>query len=143
MGDNPRIEELRRRVQSDPASLAFAPLAEEYRRLGRFEEALLTCDAGLERYPSYVSARVTLGRTLMEVGRLDDARRELEAVLHAAPENLAAIRGLAEIHQRQGPAHAREADVSQTLPQRRADLDALERFQTAVRAARASDEPSS
>lgn len=141
MGDNPRIEELRRRVESDPASLAFAPLADEYRRLGRFDEAISTCEAGLERYPSYVSARVTLGRTLMDLGRLEDARRVLGAVLHAAPENLAAIRGLAEIHQRQGPAHAREAEMMQPPGQRRAELDALERFQAAVRAARAFDEP--
>ena len=30
MADSPRIEELRRRVQSDPASIAFAALAEEF-----------------------------------------------------------------------------------------------------------------
>ena len=45
MADSPRIEELKRRVQSDPASIAFAALAEEYRRAGRFEEAIETCRA--------------------------------------------------------------------------------------------------
>ena len=102
MADNPRIEELKRRVQSDPASIAFAALAEEYRRAGRFEEAIDTCSAGLVRHPSYLSAHVTLGRALIEVGRLDEAREELESVLKLAPENLAAIRGLAEIHDRTG-----------------------------------------
>ncbi|HEX4684470.1 MAG TPA: hypothetical protein VH277_17255, partial [Gemmatimonadaceae bacterium] len=48
------------------------------------------------------SAHVTLGRALIEVGRLQDARGELEYVLKLAPENLAAIRGLAEIHHRVG-----------------------------------------
>ena len=100
MADSPRIEELKRRVQSDPASIAFAALAEEYRRSERFEEAIETCTAGLVRHPSYLSAHVTLGRALIEVGRLDAAREELEYVLKLAPENLAAIRGLAEIHHR-------------------------------------------
>lgn len=100
MSVNPRIEELRRRVQADPASIAFAALAEEYRRVGNYTDAIETCIAGLKRHPSYVSARVTLGRALIEVGRFDEAEHELQLVLKAAPENLAAIRGLAGIHHR-------------------------------------------
>jgi predicted Zn-dependent protease len=102
MSETSRIEELKRRVQSDPASIAFAALAEEYRRAGRFDEAIATCAAGLVRHPSYLSAHVTLGRALMEVGRFEEARAELEHVLKLAPENLAAIRGLADIHHRSG-----------------------------------------
>jgi Tetratricopeptide repeat len=56
-----------------------------------------------------VSARVTLGRALMDMGDYDAATSELEQVLRVAPENLAAIRALAEIHRRRGempePAH--------------------------------------
>ena len=102
MADNPRIEELRRRVQADPASIAFAALAEEYRRAGRYKEAIETCRTGLQRHPSYLSARVTLGRSLVQIAQFDEAREVLEHVLRAAPENLAAIRALAEIHERQG-----------------------------------------
>ena len=101
---SPRIEELRRRVQKDPTSIAFAQLAEEYRRMGDYEQAVTTCRAGLAHHPSYLSARVTLGRALMELHRYNDARTELEAVLDLASDNLAAIRGLAEIHQRRGEA---------------------------------------
>jgi tetratricopeptide (TPR) repeat protein len=86
----------------DPASIAFAALAEEFRRAERYEEAIETCTAGLVRHPAYLSAHVTLGRALMEVGRLQEAQQELELVLKLAPENLAAIRGLAEIHRRLG-----------------------------------------
>ncbi|HXG56964.1 MAG TPA: tetratricopeptide repeat protein [Vicinamibacterales bacterium] len=108
---------MRRRVQADPASIAFAALAEEYRRAGRFDEAISTCLTGLKRHPSYLSAHVTLGRALIEVDRFDDARDELEFVLRAAPENLAAIRGLAEIHHRQGDVSYPEDDASEdTLP---------------------------
>lgn len=102
MAPLPRIDELKRRVQSDPASIAFAALAEEYRRLGQYEESVATCLNGLQRHPAYLSARVTLGRSLIELGRYDEARTELEQVLRTAPENLAAIRGLADIHTRRG-----------------------------------------
>jgi tetratricopeptide (TPR) repeat protein len=98
--DNPRIEDLRRRVQKDPASIAFAQLAEEYRRAGDCEEAIRVCETGLAQHPAYLSARVTLGRALFELGRLDEARAEFLRVLDAAPDNLIAVGKLAEIHQR-------------------------------------------
>jgi len=116
VADNPRIEELRRRVQKDPASIAFAQLAEEYRRAGRYEESIETCEVGLARHPGYLSARVTLGRALIEVGQLERAHGELSQVLRAAPENLAALRGLAEIHHRQG-------DLAKALEYYRSALD--------------------
>ena len=98
--DHPRIDELRRRVQKDPASIAFAQLAEEHRRAGEFEEAIRICRAGLRQHPSYLSARVTLGRALIETGQFDDALREVEQVLRTAPDNLAAVQALADIRQR-------------------------------------------
>jgi len=98
--DNPRIEDLRRRIQKDPASIAFAQLAEEYRRAGDCEEAVKVCEAGLAQHPAYLSARVTLGRALFELGRLEDSRAEFLRVLDAAPDNLIAVGKLAEIHQR-------------------------------------------
>ena len=100
MAENLRIEGLRRRVEKDPASIAFAQLAEEYRRAGRNEEAIAVCRSGLTIHPNYLSARVTLGRALVELDEVDAAEVELAQVLHGAPENLAAIRGLAEIHKR-------------------------------------------
>ena len=102
MSENPRIEELRRRVQKDPASIAFAQLAEEHRRAGSFEEAIAACRTGLAIHPGYNSARVTLGRALIETNELETAETELNQVLRNAPENLAAIRGLADVHHRRG-----------------------------------------
>ncbi len=116
MTDTPRVEELKRRVQRDPASISFAALAEEYRRLGLFAEAIETCRAGLLRHPAYISARVTLGRALVEVGEFDAASVELEQVLRSAPENLAAIRALADIHRRRG-------EIPETIDQYDASYD--------------------
>lgn len=100
MPDHSRLDDLRRRVEKDPASIAFAQLAEEYRRAGLLEQAVEVCRAGLAIHPGYLSARVTLGRALIELNQLEPAKQELEQVLRSAPENLAAIRGLAEIHHR-------------------------------------------
>lgn len=41
---------------------------------------------------------MTLGRALQQLGQTADARAEFEYVLSLAPDNLAAIRGLAEMH---------------------------------------------
>ncbi len=100
MSEHSRIEDLRRRIDSDPASIAFAALAEEYRRTGRFEEAIAVCAGGLKRHPSYLSAHVTLGRALLETDRLEEARATLEFVVRAAPGNLSAVHALAEAHRR-------------------------------------------
>src|SRR5690349_20902903 len=97
MADSPRLEELRRRVQADPASIAFAALAEEYRRAGKFREAVEASRAGLRYHPTYVSARVTLGRSLVELQEVEQAERELTFVLKSAPDNLAARRALGEL----------------------------------------------
>ena len=69
---------------------------------GPIQESIDVCRAGLALHPGYLSARVTLGRALIELDQLDEAQAELELVLASAPENLAAIRGLAEIHHRRG-----------------------------------------
>jgi tetratricopeptide (TPR) repeat protein len=105
VADNPRIEDLRRRIQKDPASIAFAQLAEEHRRAGQFEEAVRVCRTGLAQHPAYLSARITLGRALLEMARYDEAATEFEYVLKAAPDNLTAVRELADIEQRRRAIH--------------------------------------
>jgi tetratricopeptide (TPR) repeat protein len=115
MGESARLEELKRRVESDPASIAFATLAEEYRRAGRFDEAVDATRAGLRFHPTYVSARVTLGRSLMELEEHEQAERELRLVLKTSPDNLAARRALGDLYWRQ-------SDLTR----------ALEQFQSAV-----------
>jgi Flp pilus assembly protein TadD len=128
VAENPRIEELRRRVQKDPASIAFAQLAEEQRRAGEFDEAIRVSRTGLTQHPGYLSARVTLGRALLETGQYEQARAELEQVLRTAPDNLAAIRALAEVHQRLEKTDAPSAPVPDPEPPRPdrvlAELDA-------------------
>lgn len=96
MADNPRIDELRKRLEKEPGSRVFAQLAEELRKSGELGEAIEVCRAGLEKQPGYWSARMTLGRSLQESGDLPAARPEFEAVLRASADNILASRLLGE-----------------------------------------------
>src|SRR6187397_3498981 len=79
---------------------AFGGIAERFRRAGDLDRAIALCQEGLKKFPNQLSARVTLGWSLLDQGKYDEARAELEQVLRRAPDNLAAIRGLAELHDR-------------------------------------------
>jgi len=98
----PRLDDLKARWEREPLSRAFVPLAEEYRRLGRFPEAEKACREGLQRHPNYYSARVLLGRTLLELDRLDEAAEEFRRVLESEPQNILAGKLLAGIYRNQG-----------------------------------------
>jgi tetratricopeptide (TPR) repeat protein len=101
--EDSRIEKLRRRLREDPASIAFAQLGEELRRAGRHQEAVDVCRAGLASYPAYLSARVTLGRALIDLDQLDEAQSELEKVLKSSADGVPAARALEILGQRRGP----------------------------------------
>jgi tetratricopeptide (TPR) repeat protein len=96
VASNPRIDDLRGRLEKDPGSRLFAQLAEELRKDGELEEAIRVSRAGLQRHPAYPSARMTLGRALLDTGDLAAARIEFETVLKGAPDNILASRFLGE-----------------------------------------------
>lgn len=91
-----RIDDLRRRLERDPGSRLFAQLAEEYRKAGNHADAIRIARAGLAQHPAYPSARLTLGRALLESGDLAGARAELETALRDAPDNILASRFLGQ-----------------------------------------------
>jgi thioredoxin-like negative regulator of GroEL len=76
-----RLTQLRARWQADPSSRVFLQLAEEYRHLGRVQDALQVLDAGLKEHPGYLSALVAKGRCLLELGDAGAARGVLERVV--------------------------------------------------------------
>src|SRR5882762_1706099 len=99
---NPAIESLKDRIARDPLSRAFLQLAEEYRKEGRYQEAIDVCLDGLQRHPAYHTARISLGRTYLEAGDLENARRTFVEVLELQPENHLAAKLLAEIQKKMG-----------------------------------------
>ena len=72
--------------------------AEKLRRSGNPQGAIDLCRDALVRFPGHLSARVTLGWALLDLGQLKEAREEFEQVRKSAPDNFAAIRGLAQLH---------------------------------------------
>ena len=102
-------------------SATFNVVAERFRRAGQCDRAIALCEEGLAEYPEHLSARVTLGCALLDLGQYADAHRELQIVIKRAPDNLAAIRGLAELHSR--GIEAQDADEMQAAEDARAAED--------------------
>ncbi len=96
------IEKLRLKVEKDPNSRFFLPLAEEYRKSGMLDEAITVILRGLEYQPGYTSARVALGRLYFEKNMIEEARNEFENVVKSIPDNLFSHKKLAEIYTASG-----------------------------------------
>ena len=99
MGTKSLVLNRRPKVPAEDTA-AFGAIAERFRRAGALDQAVSLCRDGLQKFPDHISARATLGWSLLDLGKYDEARIELEQVLRRAPDNLAAIRGLAELHDR-------------------------------------------
>ena len=110
-----RLDELRRRLEKDPGSRLFAQLAEQLRKEGELEEAIGVARAGLEKHPTYPSARLTLGRALLDSGDATAARAELEAAVQGAPDNILASRLLGEALETLGELKAAVEQLRATL----------------------------
>src|SRR3989442_13846296 len=75
------------RLQRDPGSLAFAQLADLYRKAGRTREAVTLCREGLARYPHYTTARLILPKTPAVEGTLAEALPETSRILEGAAKD--------------------------------------------------------
>ncbi len=97
-----RLEELKRLLQRDPTSRQFLALAEEYRRHGKYRDAVITLERGLAMHQTSVAGHVALGKTYQQLDRLEDAIRSFTNALRIDRENLVAIRQLAEVYLARG-----------------------------------------
>src|SRR5262249_27330343 len=85
----PRADDIRHheaRLARDPSSQAYAALAEAYRRGGRLDDAIRVCRQGLERHPTYSTARFILAKVLLDRDEVVEARAEVERFLQAEPD---------------------------------------------------------
>jgi len=92
--DAERIHDWMDEMARDPASLAFMPLVDSLRRLGRFDEARRYALRGLERHPHLAGAHDALARVLTDAGDEGQARDEWEFALRLDPSHQASLRGL-------------------------------------------------
>ena len=105
VGEDPGAVAIRRyeeRLAKDPASLAFAPLADAYRRVRRTREAIDLCREGLGRFPHYTTARLILAKAHLDDGNSEAALAELGIILESSPKDAQAHRLAAEIHRKAG-----------------------------------------
>jgi tetratricopeptide (TPR) repeat protein len=91
-----RIEELRKKFDENPRRY-FAPLANEYRKAGDFDQAIFICQEYLPQQPGHMSGHIVFGQALFEARRLPEAKTVFETALSLDPENLIALRHLADI----------------------------------------------
>lgn len=96
-----RIDELRKKFDENPRRY-FAPLANEYRKLGDFDQAIFICQEFLPQQPGHMSGHIVYGQALFEAGRHDEARAVFETALALDPENLIALRHLGDIARAHG-----------------------------------------
>jgi tetratricopeptide (TPR) repeat protein len=94
---DPEIERLSERLQKDPESLVFAPLADAYRRSGLIEEAIDVLRKGMDKHPNYASAYIVLGRCYQDQKMHELARSEYEKALEVDPRNFLASRLYASV----------------------------------------------
>src|SRR6202035_4379456 len=103
MATSGRIEELRRKFDENPRRY-FAPLANEYRKAGDFDQAIFICQEHLPQQPGHMSGHIVYGQALFEAKRLEEARTVFETALALDPENLIALRQLGDIARELGDA---------------------------------------
>jgi tetratricopeptide (TPR) repeat protein len=101
MSSSARIDELRKKFDENPRRF-FAPLANEYRKAGDFEQAVFICQEYLPQQPGHMSGHIVYGQTLFDMGRDEEAKAVFETALTLDPENLIALKHLGDI--------ARQAD---------------------------------
>lgn len=102
MAPSREIEKLQRRWQENPLGLTFAPLAEAYRKEGMYEDALELLEIGLTQHPNYIPAHIVRGRCHLDTRSDAAAEAAFHRVLDLDPENVIALKGLAEIAERAG-----------------------------------------
>lgn len=99
---SPEIIKLMDKITQNPTSRLFAPLAEEYLKCEMVDEAIIVLVEGIKNHPSYVAARVLLGKIYLQKNKIPEAQAEFEQVIAINPENILAHKKLAMIYQGQG-----------------------------------------
>ncbi len=101
MSSSARIDELRKKFDENPRRY-FAPLANEYRKAGDFEQAVFICQEYLPQQPGHMSGHIVYGQTLFDMGRDEEAKAVFETALTLDPENLIALKHLGDIARQAG-----------------------------------------
>jgi tetratricopeptide (TPR) repeat protein len=105
MASSARIDELKKKFDENPRRY-FAPLANEFRKAGDAEQAIMICEEFLPQQPGHMSGHIVYGQALFDLGRQEEARTVFETALTLDPENLIALRHLGDIARAHGDPEA-------------------------------------
>ncbi len=141
---NEEIDKLKKKVEKNPKSKLFVPLAEAYKQRDMIDEAIEVLLKGINDQPEYTSAGVALGKIYLDKEMLTEAREEFEKVIRQIPDNLLAHKRLAYIYEEQGE-HDMAVDKYQTVldlsPNDVDAAEALESLKSRSQSPRTTDEP--
>ncbi len=98
-------------LERDPASYAFIPLSNLYRKIGLFDDALAVAQRGCSRHPNLVAGQLSLGLACHELGLTAKCRHALENVVRITPENVEAQRILSRMYADAGEHTAAESSL--------------------------------
>ena len=101
MASSARIDELKKKFDENPRRY-FAPLANEYRKVGDLDQAIFICEAYLPQQPGHMSGHIVYAQTLFEMGRFDESKAAFGTALALDPENMIALRHLGDIARHAG-----------------------------------------
>jgi tetratricopeptide (TPR) repeat protein len=86
------LEYYRLLFKNHPRKKYFVPLAEIYRSLECFDEALEILKEGLKYHPEYIIARALLAQTYFQMGYFVQANHEAHKAIESDFENIAALK---------------------------------------------------
>lgn len=96
------IEKLKRQWDENPKGTSFAPLAELYRKDGQHDKAMEVLRMGLENNPRHIPGNIVRGRCCLDLKQDAEAEVAFRRALELDPENVIALKALADITERAG-----------------------------------------
>ena len=86
------------KLEENPSSKVFLPLALAYLRLGKFDEVITVCQSGLDHNPDYIAAKTVMAEAFLGKGLKEEAKGLLIEVTTLNKSNYKAHKLLGDIY---------------------------------------------
>lgn len=96
------IEYFSKKLEENPKSKVFMPLAMAYLKLEKYDETIEICTKGLDNNPDYIAAKTILAQAFLGKGMLNEAKGLLLEVATFSKDNHRANKLLGEIYRAEG-----------------------------------------
>lgn len=96
------IEYFSKKLEEDPKSKVFMPLALAYLKLGKYDDVIEICTKGLDNNPDYFAAKTILAEAYIGKGMINEAKGLLLEVVTILKDNYKANKLLGEIYRAEG-----------------------------------------